>query len=166
MSLTLAAVGAVATALLELSVVPYLRIGGAQPDLVLILAVILAIVAGIDRGLAAAFVGGLTIDFLAPRPLGSTAFVLLVAVGGAAALGRLFARARSVATIVAVFVLSIAGSLLFLGVYGVLRGPVPTEDPFGIVLPQAVYNALITVVAGPLATAAHRRYFERERIDW
>ena len=94
MTLLLAAVGAVVTALIELSVVPYLRIGDAQPHPVLVLGVIVAIAVGVEAGLAWAFVGGIALDVLAQRPLGSTAFALLVCIGGASILARSFARAR------------------------------------------------------------------------
>lgn len=166
MSLTLAAVGAVVAALLQSTIVPYLQIGGARPDLVLIYAVIVTVVVGIDHGLTAAFFGGLAIDVLAPRPLGSTAFVLLVVVGGAAVIGRLLARGRGVSTIVAVFAMSLVGPILFLIVYGALRGPIPVDDPFLSVVPDAVYGTAIAAIVGPLAVQLHRRYFERERIDW
>jgi rod shape-determining protein MreD len=166
MSLTLAAVGAVVAALLQSTIVPYLRIGGAQPDLVLVYAVLVTVVVGIDHGLAAAFLGGLIIDVLAPRPLGSTAFVLLVAVGGAAVLGRLFTRGRALAAIVAVFLMSVVSPLLFLVVYGALRGPIPAPEPLMTVIPDAIYNTVLAALVGPLAVYAHRRYFEQDRIDW
>ena len=129
MSLLVAAVGAVAAALLDLTIAPYLAIGGAQPDFVLTFAVIWTVVAGIEGGLIWAFIGGLMIDFLAPRPLGSTAFTLLVCVGGAAFFSRLMGRARYFMPILAVFVFSIVNSLLFLVVYGALRGPIPARGP-------------------------------------
>jgi len=166
MSLTLAAVGAVVAALLQSTIVPYLTIGGAQPDLVLVYAVLVTVVVGIDHGLAAAFLGGLIIDVLAPRPLGSTAFVMLVAVGGAAVIGRLFTRGRALAAIVAVFLMSVLSPLLFLVVYGALRGPIPAPDPLMTVIPDAIYNTVLAAAVGPLAVYAHRRYFEQDRIDW
>lgn len=166
MSLTLAAVGAVVAALLQSTIVPYLTIGGAQPDLVLVYAVLVTVVVGIDHGLAAAFLGGLIIDVLAPRPLGSTAFVLLIAVGGAAVIGRLFTRGRALAAIVAVFLMSVVSPLLFLVVYGALRGPIPAPEPLMTVIPDAIYNTVLAALVGPLAVYAHRRYFEQDRIDW
>jgi len=166
MSLTLAAVGAVVAALLQSTIVPYLAIGGAQPDLVLVYTVLVTVVVGIEHGLAAAFLGGIIIDVLAPRPLGSTAFVLLVTVGGAAAIGRLFTRGRVLAVIVAVFLMSVVSPLLFLVVYGALRGPIPAPEPLAAVVPDAVYNTIVAALIGPLAVYAHRRYFEQDRIDW
>jgi len=156
----------VVAALLQSTVMPYLQIGGARPDLVLVYAVIVTIVVGIDRGIAAAFIGGLAIDVLAPRPLGSTAFVLLLVVGGAAAVGRILSHTRALSTVVSALVFGIAGPILFLAVYGALRGPIPVGDPVLPVIPGAVYGTAIAAVVGPVATVLHRRYFERDRIDW
>jgi rod shape-determining protein MreD len=162
----LAAVGAVVAALLELTIVPYLQIGGSQPDLVLVLAVIWTIVAGVEGGLAAAFIGGLTLDFLGPRPLGSTAFTLLIVVGCAVLIGRLLPGGRAVAAVFAVLVLSVVGSMLFLVVYGALRQPIPVVDPLGAVLPRAAYDAVIAALVAPIAVAIRNRRVDRDWVDW
>jgi rod shape-determining protein MreD len=167
MSLTLAAVGAVVAALVELTVVPYLGIGGAEPYLVLVCAVVWTVVAGIEGGLIWAFIGGLMIDLLAPRPLGSTAFTLLICVGVAAVLGRALNRVRYLAPVIAVFVCATAYSLLFLVVYGALRGPIPVADPIREVLPNVIYTTVVGAIIGPLAVlVASRRRREADRIEW
>src|SRR3954466_1505820 len=114
----LAAVGAVVTALIELTVAPYLRIGSAQPHPVLVVGVIAAIAVGLEAGLAWAFVGGLALDVLAQRPLGSTAFALLLCIGGASILARSLVRLRPIVPIFAVFVLSIAYSMILFATFG------------------------------------------------
>jgi rod shape-determining protein MreD len=167
MSLLVAAVGAVAAALLELSIAPYVTVAGAHPDIVLLCAVLWTVVAGIEGGLVWAFIGGLMIDFLAPRPLGSTAFTLLLCVGGAALFSRLMGRFRYLMPIGAVFVFAIVNGLLFLGVYGALRGPIPAADPIGTVLPAAIYDAAIAAIVGPLVvTFMARRQRDRDRVEW
>lgn len=166
MRLTLAAVGAVVTALLQLTVVPYLRIGDAQPDLVLVFAVTATVAGSIEAGLVWAFIGGLMIDLLAPRPLGMTSFMLLIAVGIAAVLGRSLDRARYLAPIVAVFVTSIATSILFLVLYGALRGRIPVTAPAQAILPDALYSTAVAAVVGPIAVALRQRSLERERVTW
>ena len=94
MTLLLAAVGATVTALLELTVGPYLKVGTAEPHLVLVLGIIVTVAIGLEAGLVWAFVGGLVIDVLAQRPLGSTSFALLICVGATSVLAGLFARFR------------------------------------------------------------------------
>jgi rod shape-determining protein MreD len=167
MTLLLAAVGAVVTALLELTIGPYLRIGDAQPQLVLVFGVIVTIAVGFEAGLVWAFVGGLALDVLAPRPLGSTAFALLVCVGGASVLARSFATLRPIVPIGAVFVLSIGYSMILYLTFGALgEQPLPIDDPIATVLPTAIYDAVLAALVGPLAVAVHDRRVEQERVDW
>jgi rod shape-determining protein MreD len=166
MTLLLAAVGAVVTALIELTVTPYLRIGSAQPHPVLVLGVIVTIAVGIEAGLAWAFVGGLALDVLAQRPLGSTAFALLLCVGGASILARSLVRLRPIVPIFAVFVLSIGYSMILFAVFRALGPAPPTPDPFLAILPSAVYDGILAAVIGPLTVAVHDRRLEQERVDW
>lgn len=148
MSLAGAAIGAVVAALLELTIIPYLQIGGVQPDLVLVLAVAWTLVAGLEGGLVWAFVGGLMLDVLAARPLGSTPFVLLVCVGLAAAGARFLEPARWAGPALATFVLGIVAAILFLVVYSAIRGPIPIGDLPGTVLPRALYDAVLGTLVG------------------
>jgi rod shape-determining protein MreD len=166
MTLLLAAVGAVLTALVELSVVPYLRIGDATLHPVLVLGVVLTIAVGLEAGLVWAFVGGLALDVLAQRPLGSTAFALLVCVGGAYVLARSFSRLRPFVPIVAVFILSLGYSMILYAILGALEAPIPTDDPLAAVFPSALYDAVLGVVVGPLVVAVHDRRAAEERVDW
>jgi rod shape-determining protein MreD len=166
MTLLLAAVGAVVTALIELTVTPYLRIGSAQPHPVLVLGVIVAIAVGLEAGLAWAFVGGLALDVLAQRPLGSTAFALLICIGGASVLARSLVRLRPIVPILAVFLLSIVYSMILFVTFGALGSPPPIADPLLMVLPGAVYDAVLAALIGPLTVAVHDRRMEQERVDW
>jgi len=166
MTLLLAAVGAVVTALLELTVGPYLRIGNATPNLVLVFAVVVTIAVGLDAGLVWAFVGGLALDVIAQRPLGSSSFALLLCVGGASILARSFARLRPIVPIGAVFVLSIGYSMILFVIFGALGAPLPVADPVSTVLPSAIYDAVLAAIVGPLVIAVHDRRMDQERVDW
>jgi rod shape-determining protein MreD len=166
MRLTLAAAGAVVAALLQITIVPYVRIGGAQPDLVLVFAVTATIAGSVEAGLISAFIGGLMIDLLAPRPIGMTAFMLLLSVGVTTVIGRALDRARYVVPIIAVFLTSMMTSALFLVLYGALRDPIPVADPVRAMLPDALYSTAIAAVVGPIAIALRQRSAERERVAW
>ena len=166
MRLTLAAAGAVVAALLQITIVPYLRIGGAQPDLVLVFAVTATIAGSVEAGLISAFIGGLMIDLLAPRPIGMTAFMLLISVGVAAVIGRALERVLYVVPIIAVFLTSMLTSTLYLVLYGALRAPIPVADPVAAMLPTALYSTAVAAVVGPIAIALRRRSAERERVAW
>ena len=106
MKFTIAAALAVVTALIEFTVVPYLKIGDAVPHPVLVFGVITAIVGGLEVGLTWAFVGGLALDIVTQRPLGSTSFALLVAIGVGYLVGTFLGRIRILAPVGATAVAS------------------------------------------------------------
>jgi len=166
MTLLLAAVGATVTALLELTVGPYLRIGAAQPHLVLVVGIVVTVAVGLEAGLVWAFVGGLVLDVLAERPLGSTAFALLLCIGATAVLARIFAQLRPIVPILATFFLSLAYSMILFYAFSALRTPIPVEDPVTLVVPGAVYDVILAAIIGPLAISIHDRRALTERVDW
>jgi rod shape-determining protein MreD len=166
MTLLLAAVGATATALLELTVGPYLRVATTQPHLVLVFGVITTIAIGFEAGLAWGFMGGLALDVLAQRPLGSTAFALLLSAGGAFVLTRLGGRFRVVLAIPAAFVLSLLYSMTLFLTFNALRATIPVADPASTIVPGAVYDAVIAGLVGPLLITLHDRRLDVERVDW
>jgi rod shape-determining protein MreD len=166
MTLLLAAVGATVTALLELTVGPYLRMGPAEPHLVLVLGIIVTVAIGLEPGLAWAFIGGLVLDVLAQRPLGSTAFALLLCLGATAVIGRLIARLRPLVPILATVLLSLAYSMILYAAFTALRSPIPVADPIAVLVPGAAYDTVLAALLGPLAVSIHDRRTEAERIDW
>ena len=166
MHLTIAAASAVVAALLEFTVVPYVRLGGAAPHPVLVFGVVWAIAGGIEAGLAWAFVGGLALDILGQRPLGSTAFALLISIGAAGMIGNLLSRARPVAPVIATACCSVLYSMLLLATVVLLRGPLAVENPTAGVIPDAVYDTVLAAIAGPLAVALVLRRRDAQRVDW
>lgn len=166
MSLLFAAIGATVTALVEATLAGYIKVGDAAPHPVLVGGVIWTIAAGIDRGIAWAFVGGLLLDSLLGRPLGVSAFALLVAVGGAALIAQPFPRLRLVAPIVAVPALSLVSSLLIMSLTTAARPGADFADPFGLLLPGVIYDAVIGMFVGPLVVTFHDRRAATERVDW
>ena len=166
MSLTLAVVGALVATLFDTSIAPYLQIGGAQPDLVLVFAVIWTIVVGFEGGLIWAFVGGLAIDLLAPRPLGSTAFAMLLVVGAAAIFSRVMVRGSYARPIIAVFLCSLMYTSLYIAINRALRGPIPLDDAVSAVVPGAILDAVIALLVAPVIVRLHARTADRDRVDW
>lgn len=166
MILLLAAVGATVAALVESTVIPYLRIGEAQPHLVFVLAVIVTVVGGIERGLVWAFIGGLLLDALTQRPFGSTAFALLLSVGGTVFIARSLKRLRPLVPIVATLLLSMVFSMSVFLTFAALRGPVASPDPMGLLLPGVAYDVVMAALVGPLAVSIVDRRAESERVDW
>ena len=166
MFLFVAAIGATVTAIFELTVGPFLRVGDAQPHFVFIFAIIWAVAAGFEGGLTWAFVGGLVLDVLAQRPLGSSSFALIICAGLAATSTRLFTRMRPIVVVPAITILSVAYSMILFVLQGAIGSPVASSDPAAMLLPGVAYDAVVGVIVGPLAVAVHDRYVVDERIDW
>lgn len=166
MSLLFAAIGATVAALFEASLAPYLTVGNANIHPVLVLAVIWTIAAGFERGVVVAFVGGLVLDILFSRPLGASAFALLVAVGGATLILQPLSRLRTLAPIVAVPILSLVTSMLIYILASSGQGAGGLADPLGVFIPGALYDGVLGLVLGPLVVSIHDRRAQVERVDW
>ena len=166
MTLLLAAVGATMTALVELTVGPYLRFETAQPHLVLVLGIVVTVAIGLEAGLVWAFVGGLVLDVLAQRPLGSTAFALLLCMGATAVLAQLLVRVRPIVPVLATLLLSLFYSMTLYVAFNALRTPIPVADPIAVLVPGVVYDTILAALIGPLAISIHDRRAETERLDW
>ena len=166
MSLLLAAIGATVAAVLEVTLVRYLAIGTANPHPVLVIGVIWAIAAGLERGFVWAFVGGLVLDSLTGRPLGASAFALLVAVGGARLIAQPLVRLRLLAPILAVPVLSLVYSVLLLILTSASQPAISIPDPIGLFMPGVMYDAVLGILLGPLFVSLYDRRATVERVDW
>ena len=166
MTLLLAAVGATVMAVVELTVGPYLQVGTAQPHLVLVVGIVVTVAVGLEAGLIWAFVGGLVLDVLAQRPLGSSAFALLLCMGASAVLARVLVRIRFLVPIIATLVLSLAYSMILFVAFNALSARIPVSDPIGVLLPTVVYDTVLAALIGPLAVSVHDRRIDQERLDW
>ena len=166
MTLFVAAIGATVTAIVELTVGPYIRVGNAQPHLVFVFAIVWTFAVGLESGLVWAFVGGMALDVMAQRPLGTSSFALIIVVGLAAAIAHLFTRWRPLVVVPAVAVLSLLYSMTLFLLLGALGSSGPAQDPIGTLTPSVAYDAIVGVIVGPLAIAVHDRYVEEERVDW
>jgi rod shape-determining protein MreD len=166
MRLIIAAALSVVAALAEFTVVPYLKIGDAVPHPVLVFGVICVIAGGLEAGLAWAFAGGIALDILGQRPLGSSAFSLLFAIGAASIVGGFLGRVRILAPVIATLIASVVYSMLLLLSTTALSTAPITDSALGAVLPSAVYDTVLAAAFGPLAIAIVARRRETERVDW
>ena len=166
MQLTIAAALAVVAALTEFTIVPYLQIGNAVLQPVLVFGVLWAVIGRLEVGLVWAFVGGLALDILGQRPLGSSAFSLLIAIGVGALLGAALGRIRIVAPVVATLVAGLLYSMMLLKVTSLLTGAPLSDSAIGAVPPSAIYGAVVAAVVGPLTVAILTRRRDTERADW
>jgi rod shape-determining protein MreD len=161
----LAAIGATIAALLEVTVASRYQVVDAHFQVILIFAVIITLVIGFEPGMTWAFVGGLLVDLLSLRPLGSTTFIMLAVVGICAAATPLVARVRLPASIAAVFLLTPLFLILSDITTALLKPPAPGLN-LGHLVSAAVINALLAALIAPIFVLAKRRAEERERFLW
>jgi len=160
-----AAVGAGVAALLESTIVSRYQIVGAQLQISLVFVIAATIVFGFEEGLAWAFVGGLCLDFFAMRPLGSSVFVLLVAVALVMVSEPLLSRSRYAGCVIAT--LFVTPIFLFVSdiTTGLLRTSAPPLHLTGLVA-AGLANAGVAAVLSLLLIGIKRRAENRERVLW
>jgi rod shape-determining protein MreD len=165
MSPAFAAVGAGIAALLESTIASRYQIAGAQLQIVLILGIAITLVYGFEEGLVWAFVGGLFLDLLAMRPLGSTVFELLIVMALTDLAVPLLSRSRYPGAVGAALLLTPVFLLISNVVTGLLRPPAPSIHLTSLAA-AALANAAVAALAAPLVIGLKRRAEQRERIVW
>jgi rod shape-determining protein MreD len=148
----LAIVIPLAAALLQGSVVPFVSIAGARPNLPVLVAASWSVASGAREAVWWAFVGGLAADLLSGGPLGALALASLVPVA-AIGLGESTLRPRSiVGGAVLVGVATLGAGLLYLLILFVVGQPL--SDTFfiaGGAAAGAIYNCELAIATYPIA---------------
>ena len=161
----LAGVGAVIAALLDVTVASRIHLADAQPQVVLVIAILLTLIIGFEEGMAWAFVGGVFVDLLAFRPLGSTVFGLLVVVGLAAAISPFLARVRFASPLVGVILFTPVFIILSSVAIGLLRPPAP-QLRLSNIAAAMLANVILGALVAPLFIAVRRRWGQQERLSY
>jgi rod shape-determining protein MreD len=158
---TLAWIAVVVTALLlQSTVFAQIKLGGAKPELMYLVTVVLAILEGPASGAIAGFSSGMAQDFMLNDPKGITALVLTV-LGYVVGTVRQFITTPSPALPTILVGAGTAAGVLFYGFVAFLLGRLPGDVLFllRVAVLSAVYNAILTPLAYPLI----RRVAERTR---
>ena len=160
-----AAVGAGMAALLESTIVSRYQIVGAQLQISLVFVIAATIIFGFEEGIAWAFVGGLCLDFFAMRPLGSSVFVLLVAVALVMVSEPLLSRSRYAGCVIATLFVTPIFLIVSDITTGLLRSSAPPLHLTGLVA-AGLANAGVAAVLSLLLIGIKRRAENRERVLW
>ena len=141
--------------LLQSTIFAQIQLGGAKPDLIYLLTIILAYLEGPSSGALAGFTGGMAEDFLLNQPKGITALTLTL-VGYSVGMARQYIVSPS--PLVPVFLVgaaTAAGFMFFGLVRFLLNQPV---GGFGELLRVALltgaYNAVLTPIVFPIVSRA------------
>ncbi|HUQ41822.1 MAG TPA: rod shape-determining protein MreD [Candidatus Limnocylindrales bacterium] len=151
MRVAFAVVVPLAAALLQGSVVPFIGVGDARPNLVILAAASWALAAGAREAIWWAFLGGLAADLMSGGPVGAQALASLLPVA-ALGLTQTPGRARSIPTAALLIgAASFAAGILYILVlaFAGIRLPELPVLVTGTVL-GAVYNAVLAIATYPL----------------
>jgi rod shape-determining protein MreD len=158
----------IAAALLQGSLVPFLSIAGARPNLPLLVAASWSVAAGAREGVWWAFVGGIAADLLSGGPLGAQALAALGPVAVAGLGEQSGVRPRSVLTgALLVGGATAAASLLYLGLLAAV-GQALSDPAFrvGAALAGGIFNGVLAIATYPIARSARRATEKQASFGW
>jgi len=135
---------------LQVMIAPHIALFGISPNFLLLVVITLAFVEGTSEGATAGFVAGLLLDLLSTGPIGAWALVMSVTGYISGSLKEnLFAEGWLAPVTVGV-VAALTADLAYLVVVSVLGvGPAFWSSVVRLVLPQAVYNAVLVILVYP-----------------
>lgn len=157
MRVVLAIVVPLAAALLQGSVVPFIAVAGARPNLVVLVASSWALAAGPREAIWWAFLGGLAADLLSGGPVGSLAVASLLPV---AALGASQTAGRPPSVVTGAILVGIASAVsgalyaIVLALVGVQLPELPVL--LGQTVAGAIYNAILAIATYPFLRMLRR----------
>ena len=156
MRVALAIAVPLAAAFLQGSVVPFVSIAGARPNLPVLVAASWSVAAGSREAVWWAFIGGLAADLLSGGPLGALALASLIPVA-AVGMGETTLRPRSIlGGALLVGVATLGAGLLYLLILVVIGQPL--SDPLvlaGRAAGGAIYNGVLAIATYPIARSMH-----------
>lgn len=137
--------------LLQSTVFPQLTLAGAQPELIYMITILIAMLEGPAVGASVGFGGGMAQDFLQNSPKGMTALTLTL-LGYAVGLIRTYIITPSPFLPMVLVGVGTFGGLIFYGVFSALIGQLDVGFLYLLRVSffSGIYNALLTPLAYPL----------------
>jgi rod shape-determining protein MreD len=137
--------------LLQSTLFAQIKLGGAKPDLVFLVTIVLAFLEGPSSGSLAGFAGGMAEDFLLNQPKGITALTLTL-VGYSVGMLRQYISTTSPLLPVVLVGAATAVGMLFYGLVSFLLGQLHSGAGYvvRVALLTGVYNALLTPLFFPI----------------
>ena len=132
-------------AIVQVTVLGGARVLWAEPDLLLVTIVCVALAAGSTPGAAAGFAGGLLVDVMTLGTLGTTSIVLTLAGYWAGRYGETTGRGRRYAAPLAAFAISILAGFGAVALHFLLGEPVAARDALVTAVPSAILAAVLAL---------------------
>jgi rod shape-determining protein MreD len=136
--------------LFQVAVLPQFKLFGVQPDLVLVVAIIVAVQDGPVSGALVGFFGGLLQDLASPQVMGVSALSKALTAFLAGSLKDLFMTYSILLPVLLVFFLSIFELSVHQAVLVVLGQEQLPPFEVGMIVATAFYNTLLGLVVYPL----------------
>ncbi|MCL2504373.1 MAG: rod shape-determining protein MreD [Coriobacteriia bacterium] len=146
-----AAIAVLAATLLQAMFAPYLAIGKATPNFLLLVVITLALVQGPTSGASAGFIAGLLFDLLGTGAVGPMALVLTITGYLAGMLHEQMFAEGWLAPLVALAVASLVAEVAYGALLGVLGEGGPFFSAFITkMFPRVLYNIVLALLVYPL----------------
>jgi rod shape-determining protein MreD len=144
---------------LETTLFAQVTLGGAKPELLYLVTIVLALLEGPSSGAVAGFGGGMAQDFLLNQPKGITALTLTL-VGYSVGMIRQYIVTPSPLLPVGLVAVGTTAGVLFYGIVAFLLGvEITAGELIRVALLSGIYNTILT----PLLFPAIRRLAESSR---
>ena len=132
-------------AVVQVATISGTRLLGAEPDLLLLTIVAVALVAGSIPGAVAGFAGGLLADVMSLGTLGTTSILLIFAGYWAGRYGETTGRGRAYAPSVAAFAITLLATVGGVALHFLLGQSVSARTALAAAVPSAILAALVVV---------------------
>jgi rod shape-determining protein MreD len=136
--------------ILQLSVMPQFKLLGVQPDLILVVAIVVAVQDGPVEGAIVGFLGGMLQDIASSQVMGVSALTKTLAAFLAGVLKDFFMTYSMLLPVLLVFMLSFFELLLHQGVLVVLGQEQLPPVRAGALFAVSLYNVIAVLVIYPL----------------
>ncbi|GAC1456278.1 MAG: hypothetical protein NVSMB8_02730 [Candidatus Limnocylindrales bacterium] len=158
MRIALAILVPLAAALLQGSVIPFLAIGGARPNMPLLVAASWSLAAGAGEAVWWAFLGGVATDLLSGGPLGAFALAILPPVAAIGLGERSTVRPAGIAAgAVLIALAALAAGVLYVGALLLAGQPLPGPAILAAEIGGgAIYTGLLAIATYPFARWVRR----------
>ncbi len=151
--------------LLQTTLVPHISLWGAKPNLQLLVVIAWTLIGGSQEGLWWALIGGLWLDLLGGTPFGASALALLVSSYLVGVGASTIFRERLVIRILSGLTAGLVYGLVLLILLALTGRPTTWSVTFfRVIVPDAIYNALLLPVVYVIMLALGRRAATR-RLD-
>jgi rod shape-determining protein MreD len=154
-------------AILQSSLVGHFAINGTLPAVMLVIVVDWGILRGPDEGMLWALIGGVCTDIFSGWPFGTSTIAMVVVASVVSLGGGTFIRTHALLPPATIFFSTVLYYLVAMFILESAHHPVAWQDGIRyVVLPIALYNALLNIPGFALVRRLESRVYPVPRASW